>query len=228
MKKKVDDKALDELSLINCKKKLDKNDLDKIIICSKSSDDEVRAYAAELLVNFNSESSKKALLKLATDTDSLVRVNACDSLCVFSDIEVLKFLLQIAVSDEDELVRAYAVLSTTDILLSLDEKLRNEGHKQLAKLLKSERSNKVRLAIFSGLYQLGEMTYLCRIFEYLQSDEYIIRCFTLNILDNICNKDNYKDIINAILKIQKNEESKSVLNKIESVLNNISKEFVMT
>lgn len=87
---------------------------------SSDEDGLVRSMVAPLLVDFINETVKDILLKLAQDQDVLVRVEAYDSLAVFSFDEVEKQLEKFMIVEKDVLARSYAILSWADVTLSLN------------------------------------------------------------------------------------------------------------
>ena len=68
------------LQAIDRKNRLDENDLEILLSLCRSPDDEVRRYAAELLVMASGEQAEQTLIGVCGDEEEVVRANACDSL----------------------------------------------------------------------------------------------------------------------------------------------------
>lgn len=64
----------------------------RLISLSRDRDSYVRGRVAVLLINFENNISKKILLKLACDKNSLVRTEAYDSIHIFVCKDVMHFL----------------------------------------------------------------------------------------------------------------------------------------
>lgn len=103
---------LDSISQKSC---IDEKDIKTLIGLLKTNNSEIKSYIAELLVMASGEDAEIALINLCKDEDELVRVNACDSLSVFSTSASYEQLLKSALNDPSILVRTYAVLSLADI-----------------------------------------------------------------------------------------------------------------
>ena len=69
-----------------------------------------RAMVAKILVNSESEEGEEILLKLTHDKDSLVRAEACDSLCIGETMETYERLRKLSEKDRVGLVRGYATI----------------------------------------------------------------------------------------------------------------------
>lgn len=214
------DEILNQLIDMEDKEQLTPEDIKKIISYANNDDTEIRSLAAQLLVMANSNSAKKTLIELASDNDCLVRVNACDSLGAFIDNDVLKLLEERSKNDDNALVRAYAVLSIGDILCS--DIIIQDKQGFMNELLLKEKSLRVQTAIYKVLYQLGNAEYLDYIIGNLSAKDYTIRCFALNILKEIKNRNNADKIIKKIEKIKENETSTAVISKIDEILYNTS------
>ena len=209
----------DLLDKISEKNNLSEKDLEILIELSKNEDEEIRSYVAELLVLSDEDSAKKTLIQLCSDTDELVRVNACDSLFVFAEFDVYKILYTVSVKDESELVKSYALLSIIDIMAKIDI-----DKNQLEELFSSNLNSDIailKITSCKGLYLLGFTEYLNKLIDFLNAEDYQDRCFALNTLPDIVNADNYNQIISTLVELKRIEKTEAVLSTLENIVNDI-------
>lgn len=103
--------------------KIKKGHLRKIINLSQDKNSFVRSRVAAILVNFKNSSSKSILFKLACDKNTLVRIEAYDSLAVFADQEVKSFLENAIKKEKNKTACSYAILSWADVVAILSDNL---------------------------------------------------------------------------------------------------------
>lgn len=204
------------LDSISQKSSIDEKDIETLIGLLKTNNSEIKAYIAELLVMAYGEDAEKALINLCKDEDELVRVNACDSLSVFSTSASYEQLLKSALNDPSMLVRTYAVLSLVDIagtpLIDIG-KLK----KTLIKLSK-EKYLSLSSACFRGLYILGDKIYLENLLALFKLGNYQEKCMIVNMLSDILDDDNRSFIISKLLEFRNGETSNAVISTIDSLL----------
>ena len=214
--KMTSDNALDIINRISKKNQVDSNDLKILLQLSKHKEAEIRAYAAELLVLSKNNEAEKMLINMCDDEDELVRVNACDSLCVFPSKSVYICLINVVLNDDSTLVKTYAVLSIIDIMGFVDIDIN-----KLKKILISNSDTKeinLRAACYKGLYFLGEDKYLKELLKLIYSDNYAVRCAVLNMLEDIITKNNKYKILSGLKELQKTEDSIAVNSVIKRIL----------
>lgn len=143
--------------------------------------------------------------------DYLVRANACDSVGMFRDDEVLRQLIYTFEHDENAIVRAYGLFSIGDIMegYGQDEKLLYM--KNLQDAIQGEKSLHVKIAAYAVSCRLGEECYIGKLLSLLRHDDYIIRCSVLHCLQDIVNDKNKEDIRRAIAWLKARETSQAVL-----------------
>ena len=168
-----------------------KMDAEMIERLSNDNSEEIRAWLARALAYHNSDTQAIALLcKLSQDTDSSVRVEAVDSLSGFATQDSFDMLCQ-ASEDEDELVRAYAAFG----IAYIGRKLYPERAMQtLMNMAQTEKSERVFVDIFEGLYILGKNEMLEKLIELYHSTDYQVQCATLNVLDELVYPQNVSTI----------------------------------
>lgn len=211
------EKAYELLDEISQKEKLDLEDEKSVINLSKNNNAEIRAYSAELLVSFKSVKAKKALIDLCADSDEMVRVNACDSLSEFSEEDVYNRLAECAVNDKSELVRKYALLSLSDIVVDIKQN-KNTAKKLFSEIMQNEESLILKACCCKGLYVLGDKDYLSDISELIKSENYQDRCTAVNILGDIFSYD-IQAVSDILMNLRKTETSKAVISAIDSIIN---------
>lgn len=204
---------LDSISQKSC---IDEKDIKTLIGLLKTNNSEIKSYIAELLVMASGEDAEIALINLCKDEDELVRVNACDSLSVFSTSASYEQLLKSALNDPSILVRTYAVLSLADIsgtpLIDIG-KLK----KTLIKLSK-EKYLSLSSACFRGLYILGDKIYLENLLALFKLGNYREKCMIVNMLSDILDDDNRSFIISRLLEFRNGETSNAVISNINNLL----------
>ena len=199
------------------------NEKDKISLQYLAQDDnwEIRLRVAEILINFDTEFSKEILISLTRDENNLVRASACDSLNVFPEREVVEILKEKFESDPDMLVRAYASLSLGDILKESGE-LASELAVIFSGALDNEESISMRIPIYRALYLCGEIEYLDKLLDGLNSAVYQDRIAVTGILEELCCDLNREKIVSSLETLLAEESSFAVISKIKQVLERIS------
>lgn len=158
---------------------------------SDSDSAETRAWLARALAHQNSDAQTVALLcKLSQDIAASVRVEAVDSLSGFATQECFDILCQASV-DEDELVRAYAAFG----IAYVGKKIYPDRALQtLLDMAQKEKSERVFVDIYEGLYILGRNEMLEELFKLYNSSDYRVQCATLNVLDELVYPENVSTI----------------------------------
>lgn len=87
---------------------------------AKHPDALIREQVAAVLVFGAGEPGREILLKLAADSEELVRAEAYDTLSVYPDSQVAEALKQAAVSEHDDLARYFALVSYGDVIQELE------------------------------------------------------------------------------------------------------------
>jgi HEAT repeat protein len=192
----------------------------RLIELSEDSDEEVRIEVAAVLACIDIPEKDDILVKLSCDKDSLVRVNACDSLGTSISPKIIEVLKERIIRDKDSLVRSYSVLSICDIAISA-----NLNYSQIIKFLENrlekEKIINTKISFYRSLYLLGEEKYLDEIIETSHNRNYRNRCAAVNALKDIANIDNSDKIRLAVLNLKTHEKSLAVLSSCDNVLQHI-------
>ncbi len=177
------------------------------------SDDYIRSELAKVLSDYHNELSEKILVHLIDDDDEIVRANACDSIGWSNSKSILEKLISILQNDM-YLVRGYALLSASDIIISNNY---TEYIQKIKKIMKCEKSKFVLLYYWSFLYRLGEKKYLIDIVKRLNAKKYSDRCNAANLLYYIVDGEDFELAIGALktrLMIEKTHAVKSTLRRV--------------
>lgn len=188
---------------------------------SKDEESEVRAKVAEILVFSKSPSAERILISLLKDSDELVRINACDSLCISNSSEVLDLLKNKVMKDRSSLVRGYATLSIADIATKIEYNNLEELLDFFKLVLKKEKVEWVRINVYKALYKLGDETNLNLLINGLNSRLYRNRCATVNCLKDIISSKNNELVRFAFTERFKIEKTVAVRNNIEDIIKSI-------
>lgn len=179
---------------------------------AEDSCNEIRSIVAKALVwASENEGSARLLHKLAQDEDLLVRLEAIDSLSAYSDKESMT-ILQNALDDPDELIRMYSAIGFSRICQRIAEI--EYGTRILQHYLNIEKCDIVKIALFEGLYVLGDFSKLENIINMFECEDYHIKCFIINSLIEIINYKNYNDIIQFIDRVNLMEVEPAVSSSI--------------
>lgn len=192
---------------------LNNNHFEIIKEFSLDKDALLRSRCAALLINFQTDDSLKLLLHLCSDTDDLVRAEAYDSLGAFVFPKVERTLFKSINSEKNTLPLEYAIFSWADV----SSKLHNDFHFHISfikKLLQKNKSeeyaeSQIRLACCYAL-QLFGCNSIYSMIQFLNHEEYLIRCSALNLLYDVLNKENEDLIKSAVLERLNNEETIAV------------------
>ena len=214
----------DVLDNVSSKEHLDDNDIDILVEYAQCNYSEIRSYVAELLVMApNFTKAKNFLMGLSNDADTLVRANACDSLSVFASDEVYNRLHDLALSDDDAMVRGYALLSIADIMNEIPIEKVELITFFLSCLEKNRSEVFVELSCYNGLYRLGKKSYLSNIAEIFTRGNYQDRCAAVHVLGAMVRHKNSDEIM-QILKKQfevetENSVSDAIIHELSSLGN---------
>lgn len=187
--------------------------------CSEDLDTEIRCRACEVLASFPSAKSEQILLAGMTDRNDMVRACACDSLA-FSCSESTLYKLMQAVKDKAYLVRGYAALSIADVQKNLG------GHSErtinfLADRLTFEKSNWVKIMVYSALLSLGCGEYQEELTNFINDRLYRNRCAALSrIKELICagKIDDLTTLKQALISRREKEKAGAVRTSLDEAI----------
>lgn len=181
---------------------------------------ELRALIAKALVfEENDDFAVSVLSDLTSDNDELVRIEATDSLSVFSNLQSF-LVLQAALLDCSEVVRAYAAFGVAIVGKSV---FPAQAIQCLLCRTTTEQSKYVLVRVYEGLYILGEKNYFTQLLDLFQENDYYIKRTVLHALGEILNKDNLKMIqsfvfgINSEISVAVNEELQKLKTTVENM-----------
>lgn len=218
--KKSLEERLDIIEKMGHSDKFTDDDFEILEYLSQDGKEEVRARVAEILVLSDSHEGEKILIKLLTDKDELVRVNACDSLCNSTSLEVINLLKERILKDKSILVKGYAALSIADIVSNTGYD-KNELSKFLKDALEKQKVVWVKINFYKVLYMLGEESYLDKLLNELQNKLYRNRCAVVNVLSEIVSERNLGIIKTALIGRLEKEKTIAVRSSIEKAIQSI-------
>jgi HEAT repeat protein len=199
---------------------LDNNHFEIISKWITEEDSFVRSQCAALLINFVNQEVKEILIGLAGDKDDLVRIEAYDSLCFFAFDDVEVFLAKIITEESDSLARSHAILSWTDISVTL-QKNSSDRIEEIEALKYKEKNAECALSYCYALYFFGKKDILVELLTYLSNDDYHIRCATLSLLPGIIDETNKELIKLSVEKLLSVESAFAVRNQAKRFLEEI-------
>ncbi len=177
----------------------------------------IREQVAAVLVFGAGEPGREILLKLAADSEELVRAEAYDTLSVYPDSQVAEALKQAAVTEPDDLARYFALVSYGDVMQEL-EPGDAEQKAFFRSRLEREQAAVCRLGCEYALYQLGEPGTLERILGYLDDPDYLVRCRAVCTLEEIADEENCGRILEAVRGRREKESAAPVRERMDELL----------
>lgn len=220
-----DEKKMDMLIKLENQSKLTDKQLKEIIKMSNDPNFLIRSQVAALLVNFKNDISKEILLRLSCDENALVRVEAYDSLSVFSYDDVEIWLRDALQKEKNKLACSYAILSWTDVAAALGKKT-IENLSLVTEIKNSSRIKQSEHCLLScsyAMYIFGIDKSLDDIIIFLDSSDYQVRCAAISILKSIANNDNKEIIRKSLIHTLKTETVLSVKKNIKIFLEDLKK-----
>lgn len=166
-------------------------------ICNliNSASDEVRASLAKALVNHDcQEDAVMWLSQLAKDQDPLVRAEAVDSMRAFVCRQGFDALCQ-ATKDSDSLVRGYAAYGVAVVGKEFSFA---ESAIVLQNMASIENAPRVLVDVYEGLYILGQVDALKKLFALINTDDYHVQCAIIHACEEIANDCNRNDILSFL------------------------------
>ena len=146
-----------------------------------------------------------------------MRAEAYDTLSVYPEEKVAETLKQAAVSEPNDLVRYFALVSYGDVI----QELAPGDAEQKAffrSRLQQEQAAVCRLGCEYALYQLGEPGALKRILEYLDDPDYLVRCRAVCTLEEIANEENRGRILEAVRGRREKESAAPVRERMDELV----------
>lgn len=174
----------------------------------------IREQVAAVLVFGAGEPGREILLKLAADSEELVRAEAYDTLSVYPEEKVADTLKQAAVSEPDDLARYFALVSYGDVIQEL-EPGDAEQKAFFQDRLQRDQAAVCRLGCEYALYQLGEPGALERILGYLDDPDYLVRCRAVCTLEEIADAENRGRILEAVRGRREKESAAPVRERMD-------------
>lgn len=219
-------KVNEKVNLIDSIENIDTLDEIHFKILKKFSYDKnsfVRSRCAALLINFETEKSLKILLRLSSDNNALVRTEAYDSLGIFYFPEVEKALFRAINLEKDCLAKQYSILSWADVVSQLHDDFK-ENIVFVQNIIDSNQTEDydschIRLSCYYAL-KLFRCDVINNMIDFLNSDEYTIRCSALNLLNDVADDTN-RELIRSVVELLKTEKTVAVKCEAEKILNKL-------
>lgn len=220
-------KVNEKVNLIDSIENINSPDSSYFKILKKFSYDKnsfVRSRCAALLINFETAESLKILLRLSNDKDAFVRTEAYDSLGIFYFPEVEKTLFRAINLEKDCFAKQYSILSWADVVSQLHDDFK-ENIIFVQNIIDNNQTEDydschIRLSCYYALKLFG-CDVINNIFDFLNSEEYTVRCSALNLLNDVADDANRELIRSAVVELLKTEKNVAVKCEAEKVLNEL-------
>ena len=212
---------------------------DSILEYQQDTDSDKREIVAEILSRYDNKKSKKALRSLLRDEEPLVRVRAAESIGILHDRSSVNDLISLLqdknaivriesidslgamrakraeealintfLNDRIALVRGYAAESLAEIGCSKAKEI-------IQKQLLTERQGQAKLGMYSALYMMGDRKCIKKVFEFLKSRYYHLRCAAVNTLLFIVEDEDMDDTIKVLSEALQKEKTIAVKSTID-------------
>lgn len=142
-------------------------------------------------------------------------------MCISESVETYNLLKNIARKDRSGYVRGYAIMSLGDIASRIY--MENELIPFLEDKLINEKVQFTKISIYTVLYSLGRKEYLNNLLSMINSKKYQNRHSVVNSLYEIVNDSNKEEIITALSEHREIETARSVIYKINEVIEEIER-----
>jgi len=186
----------------------------ELIKIIRTATSETRCWIAKALSRDIENNSACAILcLLAGDPDSLVRVEAVDSLSGYINHDAYSGLLK-ASSDSDELVRAYSAYGIACVGGELDV---HDAQLVLNQMLSHETSDRARVGILEALCILGNDSCLYDLLHFFESDDYWVRCAVIHALCEVANRSNCSVLASFVRGLDLSYEPSAVTSALEQL-----------
>ncbi len=169
----------------------------------------VRAMAAESLGILKDKSAVDDLIVLLDDRVEFVRIESIDSLGAIKSIKAEDALIHSLLKDKSAIARGYAAESLAEIGSV-------KAYKIIRKKLLTEKQGHAKLRMYGALYMMGDNKSITRIYEYLKSRYYRIRCAAVNTLIFILEEDDVNETAEILAEFYEKEKTIAVRSSIES------------
>ena len=160
------------------------------------------------------------MLNLAIDKDALVRCEAYDSLSEFIFKDVEEFLRKSIVRENDELACSYAIMSWAEVIVNMYSEY-NECIMFIDSIKEIDivKNNEIcMLNCEYARYLFNRDGKLNEILKFIKSEDYHIRCATINTLYDIIDDLNKKEIVYVLKKTLEIEKVVAVKESLKEFL----------
>lgn len=197
-------------------------DLQLLELLSRVGDEDEKHRVAQICANgfdeiANAKIAKKILLRLLRDSDSIIAVNACDSLGSCNDMRVVGRLIPL-LKHQDPLMRGYAALSISDIGVKNPERRIKRCKRKIRELHDREKESWVRLCCDGALCTLGDASQRDEILQNLLSKEDHVRYLALQLVETHFRWEDDLDLIGTLTRMNQAEQIGYIKDKLEKML----------
>lgn len=199
---------------------LNQEQLEIIEHFAEDEEELIRSGVAKLLIDYQDENSKRILLKLVGDEEELVRIEAYDSLSYFDTRDVEETLKKAIRTERKSLACSYAIMTWAEVVVARRTILW-EPYWFITNFKKKQRIQKSEQCLLEccyAQYLFGKKRALKEILHFLKSDDYHIRCATINALGRIVDEKNKWVIQKVLQALLVKGDFRAVTSTAESVL----------
>ncbi len=189
--------------------------ISRLLKLSHDNDEEVRFRAIEAFENFSAiDSILTRVRESLTDPDELVRTMAVELIGDWKDTGSIRILYSL-MSDKSEIVRAAAITSLGQI-----------NEKETIWFLQKKYSSLnglEKLSAAMALYMLGKHEYFDGAIDFLENENYRIRCAAVNLLKEFTKNNDVEKVLLIMKTALLKEESKAVSSSLEGAIRELTR-----
>lgn len=203
---------LDKISSISMAEELNINE---ILMCLASDDYIIRCDTIQLLSNFiNNLEIENIILEKASDKNYLVRCEVYEALQNSQDDNMIYKLSKCLKGDRSSVARMYAASALLVLIkkMGCPEKIYMELKKNFSK----EKEKNVIITYLTLFYLIEKKEeYIVEVLNYLNNNDYHIRCIVINTLSDVLDDKNRNIIKEAYMKRYTVETTNAVRSLLE-------------
>lgn len=177
-----------------------------------------RFILKKLSANLCNERTRRFLIKAAESDNEIIRINACDTIGIYDDDEILELLLRITEHDSSEFVINCALISICSILCTRKESINSSQKNSLRNTAPNVISPCTAAGLIIANYLVGNAS-TDEIQElFINAKSPTTQLFILNLLHNIVTQNHDQNLHTTILRLKNFTLNPEISSKINDIL----------
>ena len=198
---------------------LEQVDIDHILQLLRTENLDVRNFAVQIAGLYYCPSFEQSLVELLKDRESIVRVNACDSLSNSDNASVREKIIPLMPARQ-RLERGYALISYSDITLNSGQP-KEPAIEVLRQYFEKERNTWVRVLGIEALAQLGDKQALPELYRHTSDTYYNTRRVAIGCAHEFLADLDHGQLLFVLQAQRTKEEDPSIKDEIDNLIGEI-------